>query len=41
MQKAAEEMKAEARRRQEEKENRLKTLVGPLNIDNLDDSQFP
>jgi troponin I, cardiac muscle len=36
MQKAAEEMRAEAKRRQEEKENHLKTVVGPLNVDGLD-----
>lgn len=36
MQKAAEEMKAEARKRQEVKENHLKKAVGPLEIENLD-----
>lgn len=37
MQKAADEMKAEMKQRQEEKENYLRSKVQPLQLDGLDD----
>ena len=37
MQKAADEMKAEMKKRQEEKENYLRSRVQPLQLDGLDD----
>lgn len=40
MQKAGDEMRAEMKKRQEEKENYLKSKVSPLSIDGLDDSAF-
>ncbi|KAL3317107.1 hypothetical protein Ciccas_004241 [Cichlidogyrus casuarinus] len=41
MQKAADEMKAEMKKRQEEKENYLKSKVQPLDIDGANESEFP
>lgn len=39
MQKAADEMKAQMKKRQEEKENYLRSKVQPLSIDGLDDGR--
>jgi len=40
MQKAGDEMRAEMKKRQEEKENYLKSKVSPLSIDGLDDTNL-
>lgn len=40
MQKAADEMKAEMKKRQEEKDNYLRSKVQPLQLDGLDDGMI-
>ncbi len=39
MQKAADEMKAQMKKRQEEKENYLRSKVQPLQLEGLDDGE--